>query len=121
LQHHQVELLLQTPPQLLKKSMALRLNKRRFELRNLKPTLITCVAVVGAGVLIVNTFPHLKTTIRQYLHGGGGADEEESDGESSLEGNDNDDTLSSETVVIESIHRDPNNENRTIDSFQVVH
>lgn len=93
--------------------MALRFKQKKFQLRNLKPTLITCALVVGAGVLIVNTFPHIKTTIHQYLHGRVTEEDENEEDEE-------EDTLSSETVIIESIHRDPNNENRTIDSFQVV-
>lgn len=97
--------------------MALRLQKRKFELRSLKPAFITCAVIVGAGVLIVNTFPHVKTTLYQYLHGG--VAEEEDDGEDEEEG-EGGGSLSGETVIVESIHRDPNNENRTIDSFQVV-
>lgn len=93
--------------------MALRFKQKKFQLRNLKPTLITCALVVGAGVLIVNTFPHIKTTIHQYLHGRVTEEDENEEDEE-------EDTLSSETVIIESIHRDPNNENRTIDSFRVV-
>lgn len=97
--------------------MALRLQKRKFELRSLKPALITCAVIVGAGVLIVNTFPHVKTTLYQYLHGGVAEEEEDGEDEEEEEGGG---SLSGETVIVESIHRDPNNENRTIDSFQVV-
>ncbi|CCG23470.1 hypothetical protein CORT_0D06340 [Candida orthopsilosis Co 90-125] len=95
--------------------MALRFKQKKFQLRNLKPTLITCALVVGAGVLIVNTFPHIKTTIHQYLHGRVTEEDEDEEEEEEEE-----DTLSNETVIIERIHRDPNNENRTIDSFRVV-
>ncbi|KAI5967849.1 hypothetical protein KGF57_000277 [Candida theae] len=104
--------------------MALRFQKKRFELRSLKPALITCAVIVGAGVLVVNTFPHVKTTLHQYFHGlggvGGDQDDDDDDDESDGGKDEEERSLSGETVVVESIHRDPNDPNRTIDSFQVV-
>ncbi|KAI3403952.2 hypothetical protein KGF56_003219 [Candida oxycetoniae] len=87
--------------------MSLKLKNRSNRARNWKIGLVSGAVIIGTSYLILNTFPHLKTSIYNVIYGT--EDESEEDDERDIQ---------TRRVVIESEHSDPNNRNKTIDLFQ---
>ncbi|KAG2730881.1 hypothetical protein G9P44_006030 [Scheffersomyces stipitis] len=63
--------------------MSLQFKRNNNTARNLKVATFSGIIVVGASYLVLNTFPHLKTSIYDYLTGT--QSEEESDAKSNKE------------------------------------
>ncbi|KAI5953237.1 hypothetical protein KGF54_002608 [Candida jiufengensis] len=86
--------------------MSLKLKNKSNTSRYIKTGLISGAVIISTSYLALKTFPHLKTSIYNYITG------EDSQTEEELE------EIEKQQVVIESKRNDPHNKNKIIDKFQ---
>ncbi|WLF78457.1 hypothetical protein PVL30_002195 [Lodderomyces elongisporus] len=87
--------------------MSLRLSKPNHT-RRIKAGLIGGAIVIGATAIVLNTFPHLKKSIYNYVHGINDDDASEEE----------DRELRDKPVVVESEQRDYSEQGRIVEVFQ---